>query len=152
MKKFLMVCVALLAATVYGSTNTISYTDLHNVKSVTFNFSNLNVVNHVPASPTNATFCTASSKIISGSLDRMAVLSSTATGATFRIILTDDTGSDMLGGLGSVVSTTAGTSMPVSWYSTNRPFIFESSITCTVTNFADAAQTNGVAVKFFYRE
>ena len=137
----------LLTLSVFAASNTVSYTDLHNVKTVTFSFNNMRWEGNVPSAPTNDMTCSVTSKVVAGYLERVAVTSLSITGTFFRCTLKDSTGTDLLSGKGTSVATA-----PYNLQGTNMPTPFESALVFDVTHYATNTATNFGAVTIFYHE
>lgn len=163
MKKISSVCIALVVVALrvapsLAASNTVTYSDLHFIKSATFNWSNLNIVNPVESAPTNSITCVTTSKVIAGQIVRADLLSSSVTGSTFKITLTDSAGVDVLQGTGAVILTNAGYSWCPAQTITNalgrgyEPVNFLSALTFFVTNFASSTTTNTGSFQILYRE
>jgi len=160
-KSLIFILVAsVFSVAAWAATNSVTYTDLHNVKTATFTFSNLNVINHVPSAPTNDLSCIVTSKVLSGTIERVVLVSLNSTNVTaaMTLTLTDDDGVDLFRGVASALSTNVPQSFIPGDVLTNvlgrtyAPVSFESKLVLTVTNFAGKATTNLGVLKLYYRE
>lgn len=141
-----------------AATNTVSYSDLHNVKSITFTWSNLASSGHIPAAPTNDLVCVVTSKVVSGYIERVVLTACNATGAFVHVSIKDADGIDLLRGSGALISSTAPVSFAPAQSATNAigfthiPVAFESALVLTVTNCLGTTSTNTGTLKVYYHE
>lgn len=153
MKKILFVMAMALCIPVFAASNSVSYADIHFVKSATFNWSNMGLATTIL---TNDTTCIVTSKIISGTIESVVLTAANSSNATIYATLKDADGVDMFMG-----NNTFGTNnLPYRFFpavtngvtSGYRAVAFDSALILTVSRFATTTTTNTGSLKIYYRE